>query len=146
MGSLSIETNTLLDQQSDRRAQIEPFNLFKNQNNTNHYLIDMKISNEADITIRKILQTMRHSYCIDNHCWRKFQRRTNFTWGAWYERIPPVLVKAGKAGTDIEIIPIRMVLSNDKNNSKMRQVCAKYKSISYQKINNHCSILYIDPE
>ena len=145
MGSLSVETNTLLDQHSDLKAQIEPFSLIKNRSNTHHYLIGMKISNEAEITIRKILKTMRHSYCIDNDFWRDFQRRTNFTWGAWYERLPPVLVKANKTTNNIKITPIRMVLSNDKNNSKMHEVCAKYKSTSYQKISNHCSILYIDP-
>tara|TARA_B100001540_G_scaffold173901_1_gene153654 strand:- start:861 stop:3086 length:2226 start_codon:yes stop_codon:yes gene_type:complete len=146
MGSLSVETDTLLDPQTDLKAKIEPFSLLKNHSHTNHYLIDMKISNKAESTIRKILETMRHSYCIDNDSWREFQRRTNFTWGAWYERIPPVLVKAGKTGMYLEIIPIRIVLSNDKNNSRMRQACAKYKSISYQKINNHCSILYINTD
>lgn len=145
MGSLSVETNTLLDPQTNLKAKIEPFSLLKNHSHTNHYLIDMKISNQAEITIRKILKTMRHSYCTDNDSWIEFQHRTNFTWSAWYERIPPVLVKAGKTDSYLEILPFRMVLSNDKNNSKMRQACARYKSISYQKINNHCSILYIDP-
>ena len=141
MGSLSIETENPIKTDGSEKALIEPFSLLKNQYKTNHYLTDMPISTKARLAIRQILKTMRHSYVTDDSDWRKFQARTKFVWGPWYERVPPTRVLKDN---EVEIIPYRMVISGDNNNAAMWQACKKYKSLSYQIINNHCSIVYFD--
>jgi hypothetical protein len=141
MGSLSIETENPIKTDGSEKALIEPFSLLKNQYKTNHYLIDMPISTKARLAIQQILKTMRHSYVTDDSDWRQFQARTKFVWGPWYERVPPTRVLKDN---EVEIIPYRMVISGDNNNAAMWQACKKYKSLSYQIINNHCSIVYFD--
>jgi hypothetical protein len=141
MGSLSVETENIIKTDGSEKARIEPFSLLKNQYKTSHYLIDMPISTEASLAIQQILKTMRHSYVTDDSDWRQFQTRTKFVWSPWYERVPPTRVLKHN---EVEIIPFRMVISGDKNNTTMRQACTKYKSLSYQIINSHCSIVYFD--